>query len=147
MGATPPILRHPAAWFYYAFGVLEGALAVESFVWGSAIVGFNATVFAGIFLIWPYTRRIVYHTGWLAGRRALFLSLPEARRRGLSVQEWVYAEWERDMMEIVSRERGRDEGNKDRRVVRRLLRQRRNASPGPNHPAATRRGEGPTENA
>jgi hypothetical protein len=42
-------------------------------------------------------RAEAYRSGWLDGRSAMLSSLAEAHRRGLTVQEWVQGEMERQM--------------------------------------------------
>lgn len=37
-----------------------------------------------------------YDRGWMTGRRALFASMDEAGRRGLTMLEWIAGEAERD---------------------------------------------------
>jgi hypothetical protein len=41
-------------------------------------------------------RRAAFRDGWLQGRAAMFQSLAEAQRRGLSPGEWIIGECERD---------------------------------------------------
>lgn len=87
---------------------------------GRELVFFAVTVVAWVF--WPWTlhtfigvlcaivvglglarggtvsfrRAWAFRSGWIEGRRALWVSMVEAQRRGMTPQEWATAEMERD---------------------------------------------------
>lgn len=87
-----------------------GPLVAWAIVTGSALGLMIAHSYAlaayltviGLFLLWtPVLVRRAFRQGWLAGRKAMLLSIPEAQRRGMNFSEWVTAEAERDGAQVV----------------------------------------------
>lgn len=68
-----------------------------------------ALLLAGVVLGWyaargallGVTRAVTYRAGWLAGRRAFVASLDEAARRGMSFDDWLKREAERDAATLL----------------------------------------------
>lgn len=65
--------------------------------WQTAVGEMVLLVFASIGVGAGWRRRIAYRRGWYEGRRAIWDSMEEASRRGLSVTEWAHGEMERDL--------------------------------------------------
>lgn len=85
------------------------ALGVAQAILGLAFVVFAGDVGFGVLLVTvgmligvrPWTERVNYNAGWMAGRVAFVLSMGEAQARGMHPIEWLLAEAERDGHEIT----------------------------------------------
>lgn len=89
-------------------GMSAWLLAVLADGIGSAWLGVPIGALAGCYVCWAalaWTRAArAYRDGWAEGRRAFVLSMGEAQARGLTGEEWVTAELERDMTMLLGRE-------------------------------------------
>jgi len=83
--------------FYLAFASYLGVAAIVSMVQGHWLVGVETYLFAmsvGTFML---VRASWLKIGYSRGRMSLIDSLLEARKRGLTQDEWLDAEIERDL--------------------------------------------------
>lgn len=94
-----------------AAGLMVVALAAAV-----GLVWFGDTAFAVLLVVVPsylagigamgMVRRMqAYRNGWLDGRRAFVSSLREATDRGLTLEEWVFAEHARDVAVLLGEPR------------------------------------------
>jgi hypothetical protein len=55
------------------------------------------SVMVGLVPLHCWQRAASYRSGWLDGRRAMVVAMGEASQRGMSLNDWLDAELERDM--------------------------------------------------
>lgn len=79
---------------------LLGMAALVAYPWVAGGWRFACGVMLGVMMgrltLTGLKRAQAYRRGWLHGRQAMTLSMLEAMRRGMSLDEWVVAEMRRD---------------------------------------------------
>lgn len=82
------------------FALVFAASVAEVWTTGPVSSFFHAVVagYIGWTAFYGFRRATAYRDGWLDGRGAMIMSLPEAMHRGLGPDEWLMAEYERDLM-------------------------------------------------
>jgi len=85
---------------YYVLSVATGALAGMCAARGQWL-------FAAAFAVWAVTLHsmvrlvtIHYWQGWMEGRLAMLASMKEAQQRGMTPQQWLMGEFERDGINV-----------------------------------------------
>lgn len=63
---------------------------------GHILIGWCLGSYLGWLATAPFAAKAVYTAGWLEGRQAMVQSLNEAWTRGMSPEDWLHAEIERD---------------------------------------------------
>jgi len=91
-------MRNQTIWAGGKF--LIGLALIMLFTWTTDVgsiwtVGLGLVV--GTFPMQNLARAQSYRSGWLEGRRAAFSAHREAERRGLSTDDWIAGEYERDL--------------------------------------------------
>lgn len=64
--------------------------------WGDVLSGLLLAVLAGGSVVAALRTKMAYRNGWLEGRGQMVNALAEAMRRGLTPEEWLEGELERD---------------------------------------------------
>lgn len=82
--------------FAMAAGIAAWGFTLVVVLWPDPLIGFLLIVEAFLIASFRPQLRHAYNHGWMAGRAAMAMSLPEAMHRGLHPIEWIIAEAERD---------------------------------------------------
>lgn len=96
------LVSHPGSWDHVrgvlaALGVLVASYAAIFAGGGFQVLGqLGVALVAGWGVSSGLRRQGAYRNGWLAGRQQMVHALAEAQRRGLSPQDWLMSELERD---------------------------------------------------
>lgn len=95
----PSRARTVLVWGVLGFAAVLAATTVRLWAGPGPLNALGAVVlgaYAGLGAIGRYRRAASFRNGWLAGRARMLASIDEALRRGLTMDDWVRGEVERD---------------------------------------------------
>lgn len=82
--------------FHFALAIANVGYGIGLFFGSDPAHGITFICVGVLFTAMPFVRKAAWNAGWFSGRGQMVASLDEGLRRGLTLNEWLISEAERD---------------------------------------------------